>query len=308
MKKLTKHAQEDMANQMCNKARDIDICIFNALDGTMPKDLLLDCLTLFETKDGFARGLHIDNYNVNTSVYQVYEALRMLDMLDFDSSCDLELYPKIVNKCFNYLYNRAEFKDNKWNPNVKTNDDFAHAKIFSYNDENKELFGYHPTAAILGYTLVLCDKTKAYYKKALRLIPVVVSNYINNDKFNKFEHISFLSLYNSLKKTNELIECKNRLEEKLIKDCKEHMSLDFNDFDKLHPIEGSYGLPFDQFKDNVDLELDHLISSIKSFGLWDYNGTWGYDKYPEEDSAKLKWIGCITAINYFYLKKYGRLD
>ena len=263
MKKLTKLVQEDIANQMCNKARDIDICLFNAIDGTMPKDLLLDCLTLFETKDGFARGLHIDNYNVNTSVYQVYEALRLLDMLGFDSSCDLELYPKIINKCFNYLYNRAEFKDNKWNPNVITNDDFAHAKIYSYTDENKELFGYHPTAAILGYTLVLCDKTKAYYKKALRLIPVVSSNYINNDKFNKFEHISFLSLYNSLKKTGELKECMERIEEKLIKDAKENISLDFNDFDKLHPIEASFGLDENLFKDDVDKELDYLVKSIK---------------------------------------------
>ena len=81
MKKLTKDMQKDMAIQMCNKARDIDICMFNALEGTMPKDYLLDCLTLYETEDGgFGHGLYIDNYNTNASVYQVYEALKMLDL------------------------------------------------------------------------------------------------------------------------------------------------------------------------------------------------------------------------------------
>lgn len=300
--------QADMANQMCNKARDIDICIYNTLDGTMPKEFLLDCLTLFETKDGFARGLHIDNYNVNTSVYQIYEALRLLDMLGFDSSSKEDLYIKIVNKCFNYLYNRAEFKDNKWNPNVKTNDDYAHAKIYSYTDENKLLFGYHPTASILGYTLVLCDKNKAYYKKALRLIPIVINDYLNKNEFNKYEHISFLSLYHSLIKTNSFVELQDKLKNKLINDAKNNISLDFKDYNNLHPLDLAFDLDDELFNDSINLELDHLINSIKSFGLWDYDGSWGYDKYPEEDSAKLKWIGAITVKNYFYLKKYGRIE
>ena len=55
-------------------------------------------------------------------------------------------------------------------------------------------------------------------------------------------------------------------------------------------------------------ELDYLIDSIAPHGMWDYNESWGYDKYAEEDSAKLKWIGAGTVNNYFLLKKYGRLE
>ena len=55
-------------------------------------------------------------------------------------------------------------------------------------------------------------------------------------------------------------------------------------------------------------ELDFIIDSLKPFGLWDHIGGWGYDKYPEEDSAMLKWIGAETVNNYYLLKKCGRLE
>lgn len=309
MKLLTKAMQQDMAIQMCNKARDIDICLFNALDGSMPKDLLLDCLTLYETEDGgFGHGLYIDNYNTNASVYQVYEALRLLDMLDFDSNCKLELYEPIINKCFNYIYNRAEFKNGKWNPNVKSNDNFAHAKIFSYDDSNLNLFGYHPTAAIIGYTLTLCKPTKAYYKKALRLLDDCINYLYNAKALTKYEAISFASLLNSLKKANLKKEEWNKIEKILIDNAKTNISLDFSNNDSLHPLEAALYLDDEELNEKKELELDYLISSIKSFGLWDYTGDWGYDKYPEADSASLKWIGAITVNNYFYLKKCGRIE
>ncbi|MCR5112590.1 MAG: hypothetical protein K6A63_01490 [Acholeplasmatales bacterium] len=312
MNLLTKAKQQDMANQMCNKARDIDICLYNALDGTMPKGFLLDCLMLYEAKDGgFAHGLYIDNYNTNSSVYQVYEALRMLDMLDFDASYDdpehNQLFDHITSKCFNYLYNRAELKDGIWNPNVKTNDDFAHAERFSYTDENVKLFGYHPTAAIIGYTLTLCKPSKAYYKKALRMLDDAL-NYLYNHDLNKYEAISFASLYNSLKKANLKSEEYNKIEEKLISNALNNVSLNFEDVNALHPLEAALYLNDEKLNEMKNQELDYLIDSIKSFGLWDHKTTWGWDKYPEEDSANLKWIGAETANNYFLLKKCGRVE
>ena len=55
-------------------------------------------------------------------------------------------------------------------------------------------------------------------------------------------------------------------------------------------------------------ELDYIIDSIAPHGLWEYNGTWGYNRYAEEDSAKIKWIGAVSVNHYFLLKKYGRLE
>ena len=93
MKKLDNNKRIDMANQIALKARDIDVCMFNIIDGTLDKELLLDCLMFYQNNDGgFKGGLYIDNYNINSSPYQVYEAFRLLDMAGFDSSCDNELF------------------------------------------------------------------------------------------------------------------------------------------------------------------------------------------------------------------------
>ena len=309
MKLLTKQKQDDMARQVSLKSRDIDICIFSALDGSLPKEMLLDCLMLYVNNDGgFGHGLYIDNYNVNSSVYQVYEAFRLLDMLDFDSSCQNELYDQIINKACNYLYNRVPPVKGIWNPNTKSNNDYAHSKEFEYNEENKKLFGLHPTAALLGYTLLFVKPTKAYYKKALATLPLILKEFYAKEEFTKYELISFNSLLNSLRKCNLLLEDQKKIEEKLTEYVKKNISNDFSNKSANRPLEVALYLEDSAFDDLKNQELDYLIDSIAPHGMWDYNESWGYDKYAEEDSAKLKWIGAGTVNNYFLLKKYGRLE
>ena len=309
MKLLTKQKQDDMARQVSLKSRDIDICIFSALDGSLPKEMLLDCLMLYVNNDGgFGHGLYIDNYNVNSSVYQVYEAFRLLDMLDFDSSCQNELYDQIINKACNYLYNRVPPVKGIWNPNTKSNNDYAHSKEFEYNEENKKLFGLHPTAALLGYTLLFVKPTKAYYKKALATLPLILKEFYAKEEFTKYELISFNSLLNSLRKCNLLLEDQKKIEEKLTEYVKKNISNDFSNKSANRPLEVALYLNDSAFDEAKNQELDYLIDSIAPHGMWDYNESWGYDKYAEEDSAKLKWIGAGTVNNYFLLKKYGRLE
>ncbi|MBQ4357571.1 MAG: hypothetical protein II788_06220 [Acholeplasmatales bacterium] len=309
MKLLTKQKQDDMARQVSLKSRDIDICIFSALEGSLPKDMLLDCLMLYVNNDGgFGHGLYIDNYNVNSSVYQVYEAFRLLDMLDFDSSCQNELYDQIINKACNYLYNRVPPVKGIWNPNTKSNNDYAHSKEFEYNEENKKLFGLHPTAALLGYTLLFVKPTKAYYKKALATLPLILKEFYAKEEFTKYELISFNSLLNSLRKCNLLLEDQEKIEEKLTEYVKKNISSDFSNKSANRPLEVALYLEDSAFDEAKNQELDYLIDSIAPHGMWDYNESWGYDKYAEEDSAKLKWIGAGTVNNYFLLKKYGRLE
>ena len=309
MKLLTKQKQDDMARQVSLKSRDIDICIFSALEVSLPKEMLLDCLMLYVNNDGgFGHGLYIDNYNVNSSVYQVYEAFRLLDMLDFDSSCQNELYDQIINKACNYLYNRVPPVKGIWNPNTKSNNDYAHSKEFEYNEENKKLFGLHPTAALLGYTLLFVKPTKAYYKKALATLPLILKEFYAKEEFTKYELISFNSLLNSLRKCNLLLEDQKKIEEKLTEYVKKNISSDFSNKSANRPLEVALYLEDSAFDEAKNQELDYLIDSIAPHGMWDYNESWGYDKYAEEDSAKLKWIGAGTVNNYFLLKKYGRLE
>lgn len=306
---LTKDMQAAISRQMYNMARDIDVSLYNYLDNVMPNDYIIDGLMFYQTKDGgFAGGLYIDNYNVNTSVYQIYEAFRYMSMGDITVNCEHEEFEKMVNKALNVLYNRAEIKDNKWNPNVITNNDFAHSMEFEYTEENRKLFGYGPTAALLGYTLEYCKPTKAYYKKALKMIDIMLKDFYNMEILTKYEFIGFNSFLNSIKKLDLYKDDITKIEAKLIDLALKNVSVDFEDNSAIHPLDCALYLNDEKLNEYINMELDYIISSIAPHGLWDYTKSWGYDKYAEEDSAKLKWVGAISVNNFFLLKKFGRVE
>lgn len=308
MKLLSKSTQENIQMHMYNRARDIDAALLNCLYDEMPTSFILDCLMFYQTKDGgFGSGLHIDNYNTNSSVYQIYEAYRLMDMVGLTCDCDHELYDKIVNKSMNILYNREVLKNNKWNPNTKTNDSFAHAKDFSYS-ENFSEWGYAPTAALLGYTLIFSKPNKAYYKKALKMIEVMLKDFYQMNKLNKYEFISFNSFLNSLKKSGEFKDEVCKVEAHLTNLALESVSLDFEDLEAIHPMDAAMYLNDPKLNELKDKELDYIIDSIEPHGLWENKRSWGYNKYAEEDSAKLKWIGAQSINNLFILKLHERLE
>ena len=303
MKLLSKDMQDTIAKQMSLKARDIDVCLYNILDNSLPKEFILDCLSFYQNKDGgFGNALYIDNYNPNSSVYQVYEAFRLLDICEFDSNSKEELYDIIINKAGNYLYNRNTLINNKWNLNTESNNNYAHSELFEYNDKNFNLFGLHPSMAIVGYSLKFFKETKAYYKKAYNLAIKLIDEYLNKNEVSKYDLISVDSFINSAKHLGLFKDELKKVEDKLKKDV-----IKLIDENKIDPLDIIY-LDYDKLNTIRDKALDDLIDDIKDFGLWDYKKSWGNMKYAEEDSAMIKWIGANSANNYYILKHFERIE
>ncbi len=305
MLKIDKNTFATIERQIYNRARDIDVAIFNSLIDEASKEFVLDCLTMYMNNDGgFGNGLEIDNYNPNSSVYQTYEALRILDMLGFDSSCENELYLELVNKAGNYLYNRSPLDENRWNPLVKTNNDYAHSEEYTYYDNVINIWNFHPTAALIGFSLTMFKPSKAYYKKALKLIGFALSYFKEKEVLSNYDFISFNSLLGSLKKANLFPEEQNIIESKL----KEQALTKLNDdFFNIAVMLSNCNLDA-KLKMALDNKLDRIIRDIKPHGLWEHMKAWGNTKYPEAESAALKWLGAESVNNLYILKKYGRLD
>lgn len=300
MKYLNNNDFSIIERQMFNKARDIDVAIFNGLVDEDSKDFVLDCLTLYVNKDGgFGNALEIDNYNTNSSVYQTYEALRIMDMVGFDSKSENPMLEEIVNRIGNYLFNRNSLVNGLWNPNVKTNDDFAHNLIYSYTEK----FDAHPTAAILGYLVNLVKPSKVYYKKSLAAISDVIKYMNNQEVLGLNELISFNSLLGSLKKANLLQNEQKLIENKLLAMADYH-----KDNENYSVIKMLSNCSLDEhWQEVLDGELDLLVDSRVSHGLWEHKGDWGTNKYAEYDSATLKWIGAESVNNFAILLKYNRV-
>lgn len=308
MKILTNDIKDNIQRKVFNRGRDIDVALINVLFEDMPNDFILDCLMFYQNKDGgFGGGLYIDNYNPNSSVYQIYEAYRILDMAGFDSSCENELFDIIINKSMNYLYNRESVVKNRWNPNTKTNNDFAHSALFDYT-QDFVAFNYAPTAAILGYTFLYCKPTKAYYKKALKMTEIMIKDFKEMKSLNKLEFISFNIFLNCIKKCNLFVSEQQYIEEKLIRLAKEVVSLEFTNSSLVHPLDCALYLNDSELNELKNKQLDYIIDSIEPHGLWEKKDSWGHNKYAEEDSAKLKWIGAQSVNNVYILKLNNRVE
>ena len=309
MKLYTKEMQNKASNKMLDIARDIDLCLYNVLTDYMPNEIMIDALALYLTDDGgFGNGLYIDNYNPHASAYEIFEAFRYLDMAGVNSNIEHDMYDQLINKACNFLFNKSEIVDNKWNPNVESNENYAHSIYFEYNEENRNYFGYGPTAGLLGYILKYVKPTKAYYKKALKMVDAMLKDFFNLEALTKPEFIGFNIFLNSIKEMNLYTEYQEKLEERLTALAKKQVSVDFSNPKDIHPLDCALYLNDEELKSKIDLELDYIIDNIAQHGLWEAPEGWGYNKYPEEDTAMIKWIGAISAKYYFYLKKFGRIE
>lgn len=305
MLKITRSDLSVIERQLYNKGRDIDVAFYNALFDEEGKSYIPDSLMLYMAKDGgMGNGLEIDNYNPNASVYQTYEALRILDELNFDAKETNEVYLYIMKKICNYLFNRCPMIHNLWNPLAKTNDAYAHSEEYSYLEQPYSIWGIHPTAAILGYILVLCPENFAFVKKARKQISFIESELLKDRPWTTYDFISFNSLLGSLRKMNEFAELQQVLEKRIIEEACKHIKDESFNFPFLLSNVQTEG----ELKAKVEEGLDKIIKNRKSHGLWENAKGWGTNRYAEADSAALKWLGAETVKNLSLLKKFGRIE
>ena len=305
MSYLSKEQQSVLTRQLYNRARDIDVAIYNAAIDPASKEFVLDCLMFYRNSDGgFGNGLEIDNYNPHSSVYQVYEAFRILDELDFDSSEENELFSDLVQKACNYLFNKCLLQEGRWNPLTPSNNDYAHSKEYHYDGNEQNRFGYHPTAALIGYILRFVRPTKVYYKKAMKLLNGAFSYIEEKEEVTEYDWISFGALLGCLKKLNLYPNWQQLIEDKLIHTAR--IKVKAGATVNLARLLANCSIPLD-LKPYVEQQLDTLVAKIAPHGLWEYEKSWDMP-YPEEESAKLKWLGAISVDHYLLLKTYHWIE
>lgn len=283
MEKLTKNDISVIENQMFNKARDIDVCVFNYVLGGFPQDLVLDALSMYQNRDGgFGHALDPNNLNPNSTVYETLVALGYLYIADFKNYKDNEVHEQMLNKVFNYLYNKKP----DWSLYDETNLKFAASVQFQ--EENNLIF---PKNMIVAYTLYYLDEKKPYYKKALAMLNDLEKHLLSSNSLTNDEILGYKFLYEVL--NNKNISYNDEALAYLDKFTK----LELND------INAYYIALFN--KDN-DEALDMIIKLRKNHGLWETPYEWG-NNYPEAESAKLKMLGATTLKYIHILKKYNRI-
>lgn len=279
MKKLTTEQISTLEMNLFNKGRDIDVALFNVSNGG-DKEFVADALSLYVNKDGgFGQGLYIDNYNPNSTAFTTYYALKLIYLYKLDDV----LAKAMQKKAFTYLYHKAYQEKNIWRKGEPLNNNFAHHDDFSYPSRESLAL----TSGIIGLTLLMEDKTSPYYKLAINrynLLKLALAEY----DFQGDEVVELAILIAGLKKASIDVTALDKLEEKL---SLENI-IEVNDYVEIN-------------QELLEEALDRVVDSILPVGMWENRNKWN-NKYPEGDVAEIKWMGAISAQNFYYLKKYSR--
>lgn len=301
MKKLLEKDFAAIQRQMNNRSRDIDLAVFNALFIDNDKDLVADAISMYlNTDGGFGHGLENDNLNPYSTAVQTNEALRILKLVGFQSINDSEHLNYLLKNSFKYLYDKAVRIANKWLLAESSNNKFPCAQ--KYKCEKEELNKNNPTASIVGLTLYFCDEKMKYYKKAMELLNKVIDDFLSYDIVDEYDIESYNVLVDCLELKNLTHPKLDELKEKLYLKSVELVNLNnslalklFNGYTEDESINKI-----------IDECLDNLIDSLPTHGLWENTNKWE-NSYPEEESANLKWMGCITYRNLVILRNFNRL-
>lgn len=291
---ISKNELTSIERQMYNKARDIDVALFNYITGQMNSESVGYGLTMYQNKDGgFGHGLHNDNLNPNSTVFQTLEALKYISL----SSLDLtnEENSQMIKKIFNYLYN----KNTNYSTYDESNSGFACSKAY----QNK-LLAVDLLPEVIGRTISLLDSKSPYYRKALALLDKTDNNLLNRDSLSFIELQSYHILYQALEKKNiEFNQEAYYYYIKLRNQYIENLSIsDYNYFEILELLDDRF-----EYNDKINEALNVMKSELKSHGLFEATTTWDND-YPEAESAKLKWLGTRTVFNIILFNKFHEIE
>lgn len=308
MLKLSKDSQKTIEFQMYNKARDIDVAVYNCMvKEDFPRMLYTTALSGYQNKDGgFAHALEIDNYNKESNIPQVVEAFRLSRLAGLKNISDDSIFEATIKKAFNWLYNRLT----NWCAVIPSNNDAICASWYKYSDVNINRFGEAPMPEILGYTLFFTNENNPYYKKANIKSLDMIKKFLDKKDLN-IEEIKSYAVFLSL------IEEKG-LYTDLIDNFKNHLyeiALAYIEKDKskyntpvLRPLDVFNGYTeCEEINKLIDMDLDYIIESIKPHGLWDAPFDWS-GEIGEGSTAQIKWIGAISCKYYGLLKKFNRIE
>lgn len=296
---------------MYSKARDVDISLYNGIIYEDNLEMVIMALSMYQKPDGgFGSNLDINNYNPNSTVLSTSIALDSIYKAGIRSGFDDEYFKQMVHSAYKYLFKTAKIVDNKWNPLEETNNNYPCGNWLRYNTENIEKFSYSPTAALLGYGLVLLEETDPFYKKCLSMVECALKDYLELNKVNKYVIYSFNILKDTAKELSLYKDLTAQVEEKLFFDAKSIMCRKDEYADKFvtMPIDVFFDYTGDSEVDKIiDDNLDYLIENIPSYKLYEPNYTWGND-VPESDTALLKGFGTMTLKYINIFKKFNRLE
>ena len=314
MKYITKEEMKNYETYLYKRGRDVEIAKYNYFFLDEERIDVAMALSIYQNRDGgFGHGLEPDSLNPYSSPLQTSEGLRILKSVGYNDSNLDEVSESLVKRALHYIYYYC-LKDGKINPNVPSNNDFPHARWWSYDEDFFDTWRYNPTASIVAFTLHFTKENDKYFKKAYPLVPVIIESFNSDPKelVNKYYVSNMIELYDVLTAKNIYPELHESLKEGINKRIDDLINKDEESWKNgtnkpLELLQHKDFVNTEERKELVEKHLDFLLDTRTSNGLFDVS--WGWDNdYEEVELQHVKWLGVLLVSNLVTFSQYDRIE
>lgn len=284
---ITKNEYRKIKNWMYRNARPLDLARWQYHFENGSKESVLNALSAYQNEDGgFGHALEADSWNPNSSPMQTWTATEILHEIDaIDKNSD------IVKSILQYLGSGKDFDGKRWTCSIKSNDEYPHAPWWTYATDE----GYNPTACLAGFALYCSDKNSPLYERALNISKQSIEKYLMIAPLNDMHEISCyirLTEYINTAKLNDIIDT-SEVKKQLKDNVKYLIDNDKNKWESGYVCRPSHffitsnSMFYSDNHEAVSKELDFIVQTRNSEGIWDIAWKWG--AYEKEFAISKNW-------------------
>ena len=313
MKVIQKEDFNEIRNWMHRNARPLEMARWNFLFEDGSKEEVLSALAFYQNEDGgFGNTLEPDNWNPNSSPYTTLYALGLLEEINA-----IDLQHPMVQGIFNYLESGVNSDEFGWHFSIPSNDDYAHAPWWSYDEEANKYESIGVTAGFIGYVLRYLSPENALYQRALKLLDYMLEQLTSSDKLGDMGMSAYIKLIEVIKtidfggkyNIDEIIRLIHAFGNSSIeRDPSKWAFYGHTPKELVNSPESEF---YEENKEITQLELDYIIDTRKDKGVWEITWSWfdNNEKYAKEFAISENWWRAEKAIDKLvWLKKFGRLS
>jgi len=256
-------------------------------------------LRKYQNEDGgFGNALEPDLRVPNSSAVATEFAINILQQLN---NPDGEMIFKIIR----YLENTYSKEKGYWEIAPKEVDDYPRAIWWNYSDI--ESFGpLNPTATFAGFLYKYKDKTNFSDMLLDHVVNIIIKTPIED-----IEAHALLCCNRLLSYVPQ--EIAQLIEDKINKTIEHVIELDPKKWDEYSPEPVKYITSkdhplYNKYTDDIESNLDYLISTINDDGVWNVKHSWFQFVDVFELIAKKDWTSYFTYENLLTLKRFNRLS
>lgn len=296
---------------MYRNARPLELHIWQRLFEGGSVEAVLQTLAYYQNEDGgFGHALEPDSWNPHSTPYTTLNALDILRTVGFE-----DVTHPVFRGIFRYLDSGADREAYGWRFSVPSNDGYARAPWWTYDEARNPVESIGLTAALSAFVLRAMPDASPAYASALMLGSGLARRLETGEDLGEMGLGGLVELIPVLQQKGADLDYSrlNRLLHERVFQAIER------DPDKwaaygVRPSRFIHGPDSPFYAENADIvqrELDYLLDTRPEGEVWGINWQWFglMDVYGREFAISEQWWKGQKAIeNLLFLRNFGRVE